>query len=238
MPTTSTSPTPDVTTEGDEATDDDLLTRWQRTSEIESENPAPGMVSTESLEGRAAEDGAADNGAGADPSRRGLRRLRLSRPALRPTVVAVVIVALVAAVVYGGLRIRHDDQVNAARLAGLRAATVDAPLVATFRYGHVDQDFAAVRAHATAQFAAEYTKARTPLSKLLSQYQASSTGSIRGVGIISATPDKVVVLAVVDQTITNSALKGKTQVVANQEQLTLVHSHGRWLMSAVTATNS
>ncbi|MGH9094723.1 MAG: hypothetical protein ACRDXE_06130, partial [Acidimicrobiales bacterium] len=168
---------------------------------------------------------------GTGPPGEGARRRRWPTPIA--AAVGLVIVVLVVAVIYSGLRIHHDDQVSAARSSALATATADGRLIGTFHYQHLDADLAAVEARSTPAFAKQYKTARSALTKVLEQYKANSDGTVVGAGVQSASTSHAVVLVFVNQGVTNSAIGSKPRNEASRLRLTLDRVHGKWLLSNV-----
>lgn len=154
---------------------------------------------------------------------------------LRPwsVVQAAVMAALVAAVVLTGTQLIHDRRIDSARSSALAAATVDGRLLGTFRYQHINEDLKAMEQNSTAAFARQYITAQSSLTKLLTQYKANSVGSVQAVAVKSVSPHKAVVLAFINQAVTNTAVGSTSKNEPSRVIMTLVRPHGKWLISAV-----
>jgi Mce-associated membrane protein len=139
---------------------------------------------------------------------------------------------MVAVVVWGALQLSSDDSLAAARTSALAAARFDANALVTYQYQHLDHDWAVVKAHATPTFWRSFSQSSAGLAAALRQYHAASTGQVLAVGLASATTDRAVVLAFVDQRVTSTASKTPT-VDESRVELTLVRQSGRWLIQRV-----
>lgn len=96
----------------------------------------------------------------------------------------------------------------------------------------VDQNFAAVLNGATGGFKDTYTKASVQLRDLLIDVKSSTQGVVVESAVQSATKDKVVVLLMVDQTVTDAA-RPDPRVDRSRMKLTMEDVDGRWLASNV-----
>lgn len=173
-----------------------------------------------------------------EPAARGGRDRAEAATARRPRrwpVVALgaLSVVLAAALVVTLLDLRSRDQVNSARTSALAAARTYSVELSSYRYTELQKDFELVLSHSTPAFQKNYTKSSSALNKILVQYKASATGSVKAAGVVSATTKQVVVLVDVDQKVTNSTKKTPTQD-ESRLQMTLVRENGRWLIDKLT----
>jgi Mce-associated membrane protein len=97
---------------------------------------------------------------------------------------------------------------------------------------HVDQNFADVLNGSTGDFKDMYTKASVQLRQLLIDDKATAHGVVVESAIQAETTDKVVVLLMVDQTVTNAA-RPDSRVDRNRMKMTMEKVDGRWLASKV-----
>lgn len=153
----------------------------------------------------------------------GLRRRLLYRA-------AVVVLALVI----GGLswQLWQQHRVDTAAEAGQRAAVDYAEVLTSIDSNRVDDDFAAVLNGATGDFKDTYTKASTQLRQLLIDNKASAQGRVVDSAVQSESSDTVVVLLMVDQTVTNST-RPDPRVDRSRMKMTMQKVDGRWLASKV-----
>ena len=173
------------------------------------------------------------------------RRLRTSGPrrAVVTAVLAVGVVAVLAAATILGVQYRDAVRTDHARTAAVAAAEKAAPVIFSYDYRHLDQDFAKAEALLTGSFRDQYAKTtQTVVKPTALQYQGvvqalvakPSDGGAPAVSVVSASPDQVVVLAFIDQSTTSTRVSG-TKVDQNRVLLTLTHTAQGWLVSAVNA---
>lgn len=143
----------------------------------------------------------------------------------------VVVVLVVAAVVWGGLALRHDSDLNAARTSGLQAARADATTLVTYDYRHLHRYNTWLEAHSTSGFRKDYMSTEAPLDKTIVQFHASASGRVLAAGVSSATTQQVVVVLFVDQSVTNPSASPKTTTTVSRLVMTLVHGGSGWLMA-------
>ncbi|MCX4514713.1 hypothetical protein OHA27_31190 [Streptomyces sp. NBC_01619] len=174
-----------------------------------------------------------------EPSSRGRRRRR----GLLSAVLAVLaLVALIATVVlvreYGDAR-----QTDQARRQALSAAQKAAPVVLSYDYRHLDRDFAAARGHLTGAFRDEYgrttAKVVAPTAKKYQGVVEATVAKPPGGGapaasVVSASPDRAVVLLFVNQ-VTRSTQVSGPRVDLNRVRMTLTRTSEGWKVSAVDA---
>lgn len=223
----------DTRSDIDAAVDTALDTTFDSTVEpelAESREPAESPETTESRTKRTARTHTA----------------RTTRTARRAIVTAVLALALVAAVTVGAIfAVQYRDAIRTdhARTAAMAAAKRAAPVIFSYDYRHLDQDFGKAEAYLTGAFRAQYAKTtQTVVKPTALQYhgivQANvakpTDGSAAAVSVVSAAPDQVVVLAFIDQSTTSTRVTG-TQVDQNRVLLTLTHTSQGWLISAVDA---
>ncbi len=178
------------------------------------------------------------------------KRKRSPRPRTstrrRAIVTAVLAVALIAAIAIGAVftvQYRNVIRTDHARTAAMAAAERAAPVIFSYDYRHLDQDFSKAQAYLTGGFRDQYSKTtQTVVKPTALQYHGvvqavvakPADGSAPAVSVVSATPDQVVVLAFIDQSTTSTRVNG-TRVDQNRVLLTLTHTSQGWLVSAVAA---
>jgi Mce-associated membrane protein len=154
---------------------------------------------------------------------------------LRAGLVAVVVAALAV----GGVLLVGQRDHGAAQRSGqqaLAAARSAAVTVLSYDYRHLDADFAAASALTAQPFTAEYQRTTTRAVRPVATTNAAVVKArVSAAGVVRATPDRVVVLAFVDQTTSSNRLQ-RPQVDQNRVELTMVRgSGGRWLVAGVRA---
>lgn len=187
----------------------------------------------------------AEPGLGVGSSTRASKSVQ-SRGVRRAVVTAALAVALIAVVAIGAvLTIQYRDAIRTdhARTAAMAAAKRAAPVIFSYDYRHLDQDFSKAEALLTGSFHDQYAKTtQTVVKPTALQYHGvvkatvaqPADGSAAAVSVVSASPEQVVVLAFIDQSTTSTRVSG-TQVDQNRVLLTLTHTPQGWLVSAVDA---
>lgn len=241
--------------EGAAGAERDLVSRWQAAaSEVTAAAEGAPAAGIAWVAGSDPEGGRPDDSAGSGPgdgsepgdgqdaprSRRRLLRLtrrsirgRLRRPSLRGALVSLLVVALAVAVGVLGWDRAQADRTSNARTAASRAATAAATSMANYSYKTLSSDLRAVENRSTPAFSAQYKKSSASLAPVLQKYKATSTGSVAAAAVQSGNTSKATVLLFVDQSVQNSTTK-KPTAERTRMVMTLLHQHGRWLVSDVT----
>jgi Mce-associated membrane protein len=204
-----------------------------------------------------AADGEADAGAppvraepGAPPVRaglagrvRGLPRRSVSRAGRLPqrwritsmAALAVLTAGAAAAAVSLGLRAGQDDAVAAARTAALAAARTEIRQILSYDYRRIGADLARARGDTTGEFRGEFQLLASQLIRPAATAQHTITwATVPGAAVVSATPDRVVVLLFIDQD-TASRAAPQPQQVGSQVRVTMQRVAGRWLIAQFRA---
>ncbi|WP_329573732.1 hypothetical protein [Streptomyces sp. NBC_01361] len=169
------------------------------------------------------------------PARRGRRRLLT-------VALCVLLVAGLVAVAVLGWRYREGARAEQARGQALAAARQAAPVVLSYDYRHLDRDFSAARARLTGRFHDEYGKTTaTVVGPTARKYhgvvKATVTrpaGGSPAASVVSASPDRAVVLLFVNQVTTSTQVTG-SRVDMNRVRMTLARTADGWKVSAVDA---
>lgn len=152
-----------------------------------------------------------------------------------PSSVAAVAAAYVTVLglVFGlGWQLAQQERVSAAETAGRQAAVDYAQVLTSIDSNKVDDDFSAVLNGATGEFKDTYTKASVQLRQLLIDNKATAQGAVVESAAQSGTTDEVVVLLMVNQTITNTT-RPDPRVDRIRMKMTMQRVDGRWLASKV-----
>jgi Mce-associated membrane protein len=151
-----------------------------------------------------------------------------------PLLAAALALAVLVAAVLGFelVRARSADRAGAEALATARAYAVT---VTTYDYKTLDKSFADVLDGATGEFRTQYDGASRSLRQLITEARSTSQGTVLDAGIRSVDPDRVVVLAFVDQTITN-AVSAQPKIDRIRVVMTLTPHDGRWLVEKLELT--
>jgi Mce-associated membrane protein len=151
---------------------------------------------------------------------------------------ALVFALLVAAVVVLMVRTVRDHntidrqhRLDSARASVLTAAKRYAIDFTTYDYKNLDAGFKRTEAELTGDFKDQYVSTTAALKQTIIKYKAKATSVLQAMAAQSLTPNDAVIIAFVDQTITN-ATSTTPQVDRVRMQMTLHRSgSGRWLIS-------
>lgn len=149
-------------------------------------------------------------------------------------------IALVVAVYLGafglagalGWKLWDEHTVSRAGQEAQRTAIDYAQVLTSIDSGQVDQNFSAVLDGATGGFKDTYTKASAQLRQLLVDNKASAHGTVVDSAIQSQSNTRVVVLLMVDQTVSNT-VRPDGRVDRSRMKITMENVGGRWLASKV-----
>ncbi|RSN85344.1 hypothetical protein DMH26_34205 [Streptomyces sp. WAC 05379] len=163
------------------------------------------------------------------------------RRLLTPLLGVLLLAALVATAVLGW-QYRDGHRTESARTQALTAAQKAAPLVLSYDYRHLDKDFASAHAHLTGGFHAEYGKTtKAVVGPTAKKYRAVVKATIAApatgtpaASVVSASPDKVVVLLFINQ-VTESTQVSGARVDLNRVRMTMTRTDGGWKVSGVDA---
>lgn len=154
---------------------------------------------------------------------------------LRWLAAAVLVVSLAGATGYLGWTElqRYQDDVAAAQ--ALDAAQKYAFKLANLDTNTLDQHFADVHDGSTGELHGQHVKHREHLRQLFVDNQVMAHGQVVEAAVKSATPNKVVVLVLVDQAVTNLAYPDP-QIDRSRIRMTMEKVDGRWLASKAELT--
>ncbi|MFF7767733.1 hypothetical protein ACIPIU_39505 [Streptomyces massasporeus] len=156
---------------------------------------------------------------------------------------AVLLVAGLVALAALGWQYRDGRLTESARTEALTAARKAAPIVLSYDYRHLDKDFSRARAHLTGDFRDEYGKTtKTVVAPTAEKYHgvvkarvaAPGSGGAPAASVVSASPDKVVVLLFVNQ-VTESTQVSGSRLDQNRVRMTMDRTGDGWKVSAVDA---
>ena len=159
------------------------------------------------------------------------------------TLLAVLAAASVttAGVLYATGSARHDRQLaairaaDAARTESAAAARAAATAVLSYDYRHFDADVTKAMGFLTGSLRSDYeTLQRRSVEPTARQVHAAVTATVKGVAVVSATPDTATVLVFVDQLSKNDKIAAPR---LDQDRVTmhLTKVGGRWLVSGFDA---
>lgn len=157
-------------------------------------------------------------------------------------VLGVLLPAALVATAVLGWQYRDGRRTESARTQALTAAQKAAPVVLSYDYRHLDKDFARARTHLTGGFHAEYGKTtKAVVGPTAKKYRAVVKATIAApatgtpaASVVSASPDKVVVLLFINQ-VTESTQVSGARVDLNRVRMTMTHTDGGWKVSGVDA---
>ena len=156
---------------------------------------------------------------------------RRSRPSRR-LVYRASLVGVCLAIAGLGWPLWQQHRVAAAGSAGERAAVQFAEILTSIDSDKVDDDFNTVLNGATGEFKDTYTKASVQLRQLLIDNKATGVGAVVESAVQSGSTDTVVVLLMVNQTVTNTT-RPDSRVDRSRMKMTMQKVGGRWLASKV-----
>ncbi|MFC8919172.1 hypothetical protein ACFT5C_25755 [Streptomyces sp. NPDC057116] len=199
----------------------------------EGPDPRPAGTDTDPAETAPAAAGAAGRPERAPGRRRGV---------LCAALALLAVLGLVAAAVLA-LQYRDGRAAERARAEAAAAARRAAPVVLSYDHRRLDRDFAAARAHLTGAFREEYRRTTTsvvgPTARkyrgvVRASVVAPPGGGDPAVSVVSASPDRAVVLLFVNQVTTSTQVPG-LRVDLNRVRMTLARTGAGWKVSAVDA---
>jgi len=162
---------------------------------------------------------------------------------LLPGLLLVALLAGLVSVTALGLQYRDAERTRKAEVAALAAAQKATPVILSYDYRHLGQDFAAASGFLTGPFRDQYAKTtETVVKPTALQYQGvvqatvaePPGGGAPAASVVSASPDHVVVLLFVNQVTTSTRVSGP-HLDLNRVRLTLDHTTAGWKVSAIDA---
>lgn len=183
-------------------------------------------VEVEDVEPTAVSDSEAPSSDDAKSSAAGLTWVRYA-------VVGAVSAILIGALVFSGVvgwKVWRQHQIDA---AGQQAQAIAVPyteILTSIDTNSVDENFRQILNGSTGELKNEFTKASVQLRQLLVDNKAAAHGKVVNSAIQSQSPDKVVLLMMVDQSITNTQ-RPDPRVDRSRMRITMEKIDGRWLAS-------
>ncbi|MFJ3811181.1 hypothetical protein ACIPWE_33080 [Streptomyces sp. NPDC090073] len=171
------------------------------------------------------------------------RPRKVGRPGVLTAVLGVVLVAALITVAVLGWQYVQERQTEQARGEALAAAREAAPVVLSYDYRHLDRDFSRARALLTGHFRDQYGKTtKAAVAPTATKYHGvvkatvatPADGSAPAVSVVSATPDRAVVLLFVNQ-VTLSTQVPQPRLDLNRVRMTLTRTSDGWKVSGVDA---
>ncbi|MGH3342907.1 MAG: hypothetical protein ACRDPK_08495 [Carbonactinosporaceae bacterium] len=149
-------------------------------------------------------------------------------------ILVLLLVLAAAATGFLGYRVRAASQTDEARTEALAAAKANASKILAYDHRHLDEDFAAARKVTTGKFRNDYTKTTSTLKPTATDIKAVVKADVVASSVVSAEPDRVVVLLFVNQITTSNRLDAP-RVDLNRVRMGLEQVDGTWLVSDVDA---
>ncbi|MFA1543836.1 hypothetical protein [Actinomadura monticuli] len=178
----------------------------------------------------AAEEAGDDVGDGDDEP----RRSRLGGVSTVIAVLAVLTLALGAATTALYLKVGEQKAAEQAGKEASMASSRAAQKLSSYDYQTLDADLKAASATTTGKLHTDYEKLAQELRTVAVQQGAVSNTTVMKVGVVSATPDKVVTLVYANR---SSATKNDKQQRLPEPlriKMTMVKKDGKWLASELT----
>ncbi|VAZ77697.1 hypothetical protein LAUMK4_03549 [Mycobacterium persicum] len=147
-------------------------------------------------------------------------------------VVAVAVVAALGGLLFGGWVLFQQHQKDDAAKEALDAAQNYVLKLTNLDSEAVDARFADIMDGSTGEFNDSYRKSSQQFRKELVERQVHTRGSVVAAAVKSATPDKVVVLMFVDESISNRD-NSRSQLDHVRIKMTMVKLNGRWMARKV-----
>ncbi|MEW2478059.1 Mce protein [Mycobacterium sp. NPDC049093] len=145
---------------------------------------------------------------------------------------AAVLIAAAAASAILGSQVWHHREVDMAANQARSTASAYAETLTSIDSTKVDENFTRILDGATDEFKDMYTRSSVQLRQLLIDNKATAHGTVVDSAIKSKTTDEVVVLLMVDQTVTNSTLPDP-RIDRSRMKITMKNIDGRWLAAKV-----
>lgn len=180
----------------------------------------------EAIAEAAAESGEADTVGRKDNGEKNSSRSGKKRGFSRLVLPGLLVLALVAAAVFGVLwwQERKDEQLRSSAEA---AATRMVTELATYSHEDFEENIARVKASATPEFSDNYTEVAESLRELVVNGEGESTAEIAHAAVESIGDEEAVVLVFLDQNIVNVAVPDGRQDVSRMV-VTLQRQDGEW----------
>lgn len=145
--------------------------------------------------------------------------------------VAVALVAVLAAG-YGGWLLVQRHRTDVAAAQALAAAEQYALTLTNIDAVNVEQNFTDIAAGFTGEFQTMHTNSRTTLRRMLVDANVTARGTVVDSAVKSATTDTVVVVLLIDQSVTNRDVS-EPQIDRSRIRMTMDNVDGQWLARKV-----
>ncbi|WP_078310511.1 MULTISPECIES: hypothetical protein [unclassified Mycobacterium] len=152
---------------------------------------------------------------------------------VRYAVIGAVAAILVGALVFSGVvgwKVWQQHQIDAAGEQAQEIAVPFTEVLTSIDTNSVDENFRQILNGSTGDLKNEFTKASVQLRQLLIDNKAAAHGKVVNSAIQYKSPDKVVLLMMVDQSITNTQ-RPDPRIDRSRMKITMEKIDGRWLAS-------
>lgn len=163
------------------------------------------------------------------------------KTAFRTTSLPMVIAVLaVLAIAFGtsttvlALKVRDQNATQTASKEASFAASRAAQKLSSYDSQTLDADLKSASATTTGKLRTDYDKLARELRTVAVQQQAVSTTTIMKVGVVEATPDRVVALVYANRSSATKADKQQRLPEPLRIKMTMVKKDGKWLASELT----
>ncbi|GGR74123.1 Mce-associated membrane protein [Nocardioides luteus] len=151
---------------------------------------------------------------------------------LRWAIVALVVLALAAAIVFGVLADRAADRARD-RADALAAAKSRVPTLLSYDHRTLERDLARSKDQTTGRFRTDYTKLLDgPIAKAAAQKRITTKATLSGAGVVEPTGSRVTVLVFLTQTTT--APGAEPSLSASRVEVTMQRSGDGWKIAGLT----
>jgi Mce-associated membrane protein len=149
-------------------------------------------------------------------------------------VAVAAVVGLCAATFLLYQRVEQASEVDAARQSAIDAARTRLPQLLSYDYHTLDKDLAGARAGTTGAFHDQFAELTTKVvAPAALQQQIVTRTTVVGTSVVSAEPDRVVLLVFLDQ-VTQTKADPSAQLDGARVRATLQRQDGQWLVSELT----
>ena len=242
-------PNPETAAEDDSAPSEDDFTTLEpleaESDEAETGEAADEVDGVEAEEIEADDDTADEEDEPAKPKRLKLKKSakadesddepRSARLGL-PTVIAVLTVLTIALGVGTtvlGLKVKEQRATQQAAKEATFASSHVAQKMSSYDYRTLDSDLKAASALTTGKLHTQYGKLAEELKTVAVQRQAVSNTTVMKVGVVSASPEKVVTLVYANRSSATKDDKEQRLPESLRMKMTMVEKDGKWLASEV-----
>ena len=131
-------------------------------------------------------------------------------------------------------RVEQASEVESARQSAIDAARTRLPQLLSYDYHTLDKDLAGARAGTTGAFRDQFAELTTKVvAPAAQQRQIVTRTTVTGASVVSAEPNRVVLLVFLDQ-VTQTRADPSSRIDGARVRATLQRQDGQWLVSELT----